>query len=159
MLNPGEANTVASMKLIEPALQKYGFQKVEASVANTAEVFAAAQSLVGRCDVFYAPADNTVLSGLVAFVKVAETSKTPLFAGDEGSVSKGAVATYGIDYYELGRATGEIAVKILEGTPPGQIPVATGAGARLVVNVEAAAKQGLEFPPDILKGAKVIGSQ
>jgi putative ABC transport system substrate-binding protein len=159
VLNPGEANTVASMKLIEPALQKYGFQKVEASVANTGEVLAAAQSLVGRCDIFYAPADNTVLSGLDAFVKVAQTSKTPLFVGDEGSVSKGGVATYGIDYYELGRTTGEIAVKILEGTLPAQIPVATGSGARLVVNVEAAAKQGLEFPADLLKDAKVVGNQ
>jgi putative ABC transport system substrate-binding protein len=159
VLNPGEANTVASMKLIEPALQHYGFRKVEASVANTSEVLAAAQSLVGRCDVFYAPADNTVLSGLDAFVKVAQKSKTPLFVGDEGSVSKGGVATYGIDYYKLGRATGESAVKILEGTPPGQIPVASGLGAKLVVNVSAAEKQGLVFPESLLKDATVVGSR
>ena len=156
VLNPGEVNTQASMKMIDVALKKYGFEKVEASVANTSEILAAAQSLIGRCDVLYAPADNTVLSGLDAFVRVAQTNKIPLFVGDEGSVSKGGVATYGINYLELGRATGEIAIKILEGTPPSQIPVVKGSGTQLIVNVNAATKQGLKIPNEILKNAKVV---
>jgi len=156
LLNPGESNTISSLKLIDAALEKTGLAKIEAPVTNTAEIYQAASSLVGRCDVFYAPADNTVLSGLDAFVKVAEISKIPLFVGDEGSISKGGCATYGMDYYELGKATGEIAIKVLEGVPVGTIPVATGKGSRLIINLDAAKRQGLEIPQELVKGAKLV---
>ncbi len=159
VLNPGEANTVASMTLIDPILQGLGFRKAEAPVSNTSEVFAAAQSLAGRCDVFYAPADNTVLSGLDAFVKVAETKKIPLFAGDEGSVRKGAAATYGINYEDLGRETGRLAVRVLEGASPGDLPVAVGTAGRLIVNLDAAGRQGLTFSQEQLQEAIVVGQQ
>lgn len=154
--NPGEANSVASMKIIDNSLPKWKFLKIEAPVANTSEVLPAAQSLVGRCDVFYMPADNTVLSALDAVVNVARAKKIPLFVGDEGSVKMGAVATIGIDYLELGRVTGEIAIKVLEGTPPGAIPVAFGTANRLIVNLEAASQQGVNFPSALLEKAKVI---
>jgi putative ABC transport system substrate-binding protein len=154
--NPGEANSVASMKIIDAAVQKWGYQKVEVSVANTSEVLAAARSLVGRCDLFYMPADNTVLSALPAIASVADSRKIPLFVGDEGSVKLGAAATIGIDYYELGKATGEIAVKILDGANPSSIPVAVGKAGRLIVNPKAAAQQGLQFPEDLMKTAKVV---
>lgn len=154
--NPGEANSVASMRIIDKSLLKYKFLKIEAPVSNTSEVLLAAQSLVGRCDIFYMPADNTVLSALDAVVNVARANKIPLFVGDEGSVEMGAVATIGIDYLQLGRATGEIAVKVLKGTPPGTIPVAFGTATRLVVNLEAARQQGVSFPPALLEKAKVV---
>ena len=156
VLNPGESNTVASMKLIDAALNKNMLKKVEAPVSNTGEIFGAAQSLVGKCEVFFAPADNTVLSGLDAFVKIAQTNQIPLFVGDEGSLLKGGVATYGIDYYQLGQATGEVACKILDGAKPGQIPVVVGTSGRLIINPNAAAKQGLIIPAEILKQAKIV---
>jgi putative ABC transport system substrate-binding protein len=154
--NPGEANSVASMKIIDNLLVKWKFLKVEAPVANTSEVLPAAQSLVGRCDIFYMPADNTVLSALAAVVNVARANKIPLFVGDEGSVKMGAVATIGIDYLQLGRATGEIAIKVLEGASPGSIPVVFGTATRLIINLEAARQQGVNFPQSLLEKAKVI---
>lgn len=154
--NPGEANSVASMKIIDAAIAKSNFQKVEVSVANTSEVLAAARSLAGRCDLFYMPADNTVLSALPAVASVANTRKIPLFVGDEGSVKLGAAATIGIDYNQLGRATGDMAVKILDGGSPSSIPVARGQADRLIVNPRAAAQQGLHFPEELLRNAKVI---
>lgn len=154
--NPGEANSVASMRIIDNSLVKWKFLKIEAPVSNTSEVLPAAQSLVGRCDVFYMPADNTVLSALDAVVNVARANKIPLFVGDEGSVEMGAVATIGIDYLQLGRVTGEIAVKVLTGTPPGSIPVAFGTATRLVINLEAARQQGVTIPPALLEKAKVV---
>ena len=39
----------------------------------------------------------------------------PIIAGEEGLCKGCGVATLSISYYELGRATGEMAVKILKG--------------------------------------------
>jgi len=137
ILNPSESNTEASIKIIKEMVKKYNFDLVEAPVSSTSEIFPAANSLVGKCDVFFAPADNTVLSGLEAFVKVSRTNNIPLFVGDEGSVEKGGIATFGVDYYELGKETGKLIIKVLEGENISDIPVVINNSGKLIVNEEA----------------------
>lgn len=137
ILNPGESNTEASIKMIKSIVGKYNFEIVEAPVASTSEIYSAANSLVGKCDIFFAPADNTVLSGLEAFVKVARMNNIPLFVGDEGSVEKGGIAAFGIDYFELGKETGQLIIDVFEGKDISKIPVCIGSSGKLVVNKEA----------------------
>ncbi|NPA44067.1 MAG: ABC transporter substrate-binding protein [Chlorobi bacterium] len=150
VLNPGEANTEASMKKIKEVSKKYGFEIIEAPVSSTSEIFSAANSLVGKCDIFFAPADNTVLSGLEAFVKVSRTNNIPLFVGDEGSVEKGGIATFGVDYYELGKDTGKLIVRILNGEKPADIPVVVGNKGKLVVNEDALKYFNITIPDKYL---------
>jgi putative ABC transport system substrate-binding protein len=151
ILNPSESNTEASMKIIREIVKKYNFEIVEAPVSSTSEIFSAANSLVGKCDVFFAPADNTVLSGLEAFVKVARTNNIPLFVGDEGSVEKGGIATFGIDYYQLGRETGNLIIQVLEGKNISNIPVVVGSSGKLIINKEAMEYFKLNIPDKYLK--------
>jgi putative ABC transport system substrate-binding protein len=148
VLNPSESNTEASMKMIKSVIGKYDFEIIEAPVASTSEIFSAANSLVGKCDVFFAPADNTVLSGLEAFVRVSRQSRIPLFVGDEGSVEKGGIATVGINYYELGRETGKLAVEVLKGNDISKLSVVTGSSGNLIVNKEAMEFFNLEIPEE-----------
>lgn len=155
ILNPSESNTEASMKIIRSIVKKFDFKIVEAPVSSTSEIFSAANSLVGKCDVFFAPADNTVLSGLEAFVKVARTNKIPLFVGDEGSVEKGGIATFGIDYYELGRETGNIIIQVLEGKSVSTIPVVIDRAGKLIINKEAVNYFKINIPSKYLKEYEV----
>lgn len=155
VLNPGESNTEASMKMIRSVVGQYGFELVEAPVAATSEIYAAANSLVGKCDVFFAPADNTVLSGLDAFVKVSRVNHIPLFVGDEGSVEKGGIATFGIDYYELGKRTGELAVEVLNGKDISKLSVVTGKSGKLVVNKSAMEYFHLEIPAEYKNNVEI----
>lgn len=148
LLNPGEANTGASMKMVRGIVGKYGFDLLEVPVSSTAEIYSAANSLVGKCDIFFAPADNTVLSGLEAFVKVARTNNIPLFVGDEGSVEKGGIAAFGIDYFDLGKETGRIIIRVLEGADVSRIPVSIGSAGKLMVNKEAAEFFGIRIPQE-----------
>lgn len=154
LLNPGESNTEASMKIIREITKKYNFEIIEAPVSNTSEIYSAANSLVGRCDIFFAPADNTVLSGLDAFVKVARTNKIPIFVGDEGSVEKGGIATFGIDYYELGKETGKQIIQVLEGKKTGEIPVIIGSAGKLIINKEAMNYFKIDIPKELQNQAE-----
>lgn len=158
VFNPGESNSQASLKHIRPALEALGFKIVEVPVSNTAEVYGAVQSLVGRCDVILVPADNTVTSAFDSVVKVANENRIPLFAGNIPDVEKGAIATYGVNYYQVGRATGKLVAKILkEKANPGQIPVVRETNADLVINLKAAEKQGVTVPEELIsKAARVI---
>lgn len=155
--NPGESNTQASLTHIRPALKEYGFEAVEVPVSSTAEVYGAAKSLVGRCDVILVPADNTVVSAFDTVVKIANENRIPLFAGSIQDVEKGAIATYGLNYYKIGRATGRLVARILtEHLEPGDIPIVRETDADLVVNLKAAKAQGVTIPGPLLSEAARI---
>ncbi len=158
VLNPGESNTEASMKYIRPLLKTNGLEAIEVPVANSSEVMQAAKSLVGRCDVMLVPGDNTVIAAISSIVTVANENNIPLFAGDEDSVKKGALATYGNNYYEVGVATGKIIAKIFKEhvSHIGSIPVAVATDADLIINLKAAQKQGIQVPEALITQAKQV---
>lgn len=85
----------------------------------------AARSLEGKVDMIYTSTDNNVVSAYESLYQVAKESKIPLIASDTSSVERGAVAALGVNYYELGRETGKIVVRILNGEKAGAIPVYT----------------------------------
>ncbi len=154
--NPGEANSVVLLRLLKADAEKKGLTIVEAPASRSAEVQAAARSLVGKVDAIYVPTDNTVVSALEALLGAAEEAKLPVFSGDTDSVKRGAVATIGFDYYQVGRQTGAIVLEVLKGKSPGDIPVHQATGTDLVVNPKAAARFGITIPDSVMKRAKEV---
>lgn len=156
LYNPAEANSKASMKLVEEASANVGFKLVKVPVNASSEVAAAARSLVGRCDAIYIPADNTVISGLAAVVAVSEENRIPLMPGDTSNVEVGGFGTVGHDYASIGAESAHIADKILKGTPPGDIPVAKSKVYRYYFNLRSAKAMGVTIPADLLKQAAAV---
>ena len=76
-----------------------------------------------------------------------------LFSRDIEYVPKGTVASYGIDYFSIGFSAGKMAVRILKGENPGNIPWRPVEKLTLVVNERAAKAQGVVIPPHLLKRA------
>ena len=105
--NAGEANAVVLNKLAKAAARKLGLEWVEVTIANSSEIYTAAQSLAGRVDAIYISTDNTVVSGLAALVKVANQKKIPVFAADTSSVKGGACAALGFNYFQVGYSAGK----------------------------------------------------
>jgi putative ABC transport system substrate-binding protein len=151
--NAGEDNSVSSLKQLQAEAAKQGVEVVEATVSSSSGVLMAARSLVGRVDAIHIPTDNTVVSAFEAVVKVCEESRIPLYAADIDSVPRGAVAALAIDYYRLGRQSGEMAARILKGAQPGTMPIETLKDLKLVVNPKAAMKMGVTLPEAVLKRA------
>jgi putative ABC transport system substrate-binding protein len=157
--NPGEANSVAIVQALKKATAAAGLTLVEAAAPRTVDVPGAAQSLVGKADVIYAPTDNNVMSAFEGIVKVAQQAKLPVVAADTDAVKRGAVAALGLNYYDLGRQTGKLVVRVLNGEKAGAIAAQTSQRFELHVNPEAAQKQGVTLPEDLLKAAKVVVAQ
>jgi putative ABC transport system substrate-binding protein len=151
--NAGEANSVTSLNQAKEEGAKLGIEIVEATVSNSSEVMMAAESLVGKVDAIHIPTDNTVVSAFEAITKVCVDNKIPLFAADVDSVPRGAVAALAIDYYRLGLQTGRMAVEILEGKNPGDMPTETLEDLLLYVNLDSAKKMGVTIPADLLEKA------
>jgi putative ABC transport system substrate-binding protein len=157
LYNSGEANSVSLLAVLKEAADAAGIAVVESAATKTAEVQGAARALIGRADAIYVPTDNTIISALESAVAVAEEAKVPLFTADTDSVARGSIAALGFNYYDVGKQTGEVVVRILKGENPGDIAVRVAEGTDLVVNKTQAAKVGLELPESVLSRAtKVI---
>ncbi|HCL65946.1 MAG TPA: ABC transporter permease [Rhizobium sp.] len=151
--NTAEANSVSTLAALKAEAEKAGLTIVESVATKSSEVQGAARALVGRVDVIYVPTDNTIVSAFEAAVGVAEEAKIPLYAGDTDSVNRGALAALGFNYFDVGKQTGEIVVRVLKGENPGDIPVRVAAGTDLVINQKAAAKMGVTFPESVTSRA------
>lgn len=154
--NTAEANSVSTLAALKEEAAKAGLEVIESVATKSAEVQGAARALVGRADVIYIPTDNTIVSAFEAAVGVAEEAKLPLYAGDTDSVARGALAALSFNYFDVGRQTGDVVVRVLKGEAPGEIPVKVAAGTDLVINKSAAGKMGVTFSDAVLSRANEV---
>ncbi|HEY9636139.1 MAG TPA: ABC transporter substrate-binding protein [Coleofasciculaceae cyanobacterium] len=159
LYNAGEPNAVTLVNLLKREAPVRGINLVEATVVSSGEVATAARSLVGKADVIYVPTDNTVVSALESVIQVGRENKLPVFSGDNDSVARGAIASLSYNYFDVGRQTGQVVVRILNKEKPGDIAVEPAKKLELHVNPKSAEAMGVKIPESVLKdAAKVIGN-
>ncbi len=115
LYSSSEANSVYQKEVMEKELAALGFEAKAYSFADSNDVSLVTQTACDDCDVIFIPTDNKAADNADAIDAVCRAAKTPIIAGEEGLCSKCGIATLTIDYYELGRVTGKMAVKILLG--------------------------------------------
>jgi putative ABC transport system substrate-binding protein len=155
--NPGDPKTLLYIKEMREAAKKLKVELIEVTVSSSDEILLAAQFLAGKAQTICITYDHTALSSFDTVVKVCNEKKIPLFGGDLKCVTKGAMAAYGWDYFQIGHSAGRKAVRILKGEKPGDIPWEPGEKLILMINEKAAQTQGAIVSPQLLKKAdKVI---
>ncbi|EGQ9966431.1 ABC transporter substrate-binding protein [Vibrio cholerae] len=151
--NPGEANAVSLMELLKLSAAKHGIKLVEATALKSADVQSATQAIAEKSDVIYALIDNTVASAIEGMVVAANQAKTPVFGAATSYVERGAIASLGFDYYQIGVQTADYVAAILEGKEPGSLDVQVAKGSDLVINKTAAEQLGITIPEAVLARA------
>ena len=111
----GEPNSKYQAKVVKDCLEKKNIAVEVYTFADSNDVSTVTSSACANSDVIYIPTDNTAASCTEAISAVALPAGVPIVAGEEGICKGCGVATLSIDYYELGRTTGQMAVKILKG--------------------------------------------
>jgi putative ABC transport system substrate-binding protein len=158
--NPGEDNSVYQVDTQLPEaidLLALNITVVKSPAYSTADVSAAAEALVGQVDAIWVPTDNTVVSAFEAVVAVAEENAIPLFAADTSTVERGAIGCWGLDYYDVGYSSGEMAAEILlNGTDPATMPVQTAPANLLYLNRMAANETGITIPQVLIDEADQV---
>ena len=127
-----------------------GLKYIDATVSNSNEIQQVTQSFVGKVDAIYAPTDNMIAAGMATVAQVATTNGIPVIAGESGMVDSGALATYGIDYYELGKQTAKMAVEILRDKKnPADMPIEYLENCTLAINETTRAALGITIPDSV----------
>lgn len=153
--NAGEVNSQVQVKMAKEVAKNLGIELIEATVTTSADVLQASQSLVGKVDAIYVPTDNMVVSAAQSVIQVANKNKIPIIAGESSVVDKGGLATIGINYNNLGKQTGEMAIKILKGSKPQDMAIESQKQFDMVFNKEALTLLNIKVPDDLAKIAIV----
>jgi ABC-type uncharacterized transport system substrate-binding protein len=152
--NASEANSVKVIEVARGLFATAGMMLEEVTVSSSAEVFQAAQALIGRgVDAIYIQGDNTVIQGFDGVVKATRDAKLPLFVDDPDVAKRGAVACIGVGYYRSGYAVAKPLARVLLGESPARIPIENVSERAVWLDLAQAAKLGLKFPESVIAEA------
>ena len=154
--NPGEVNSVSLVELLKKLAPEKGWPVIESAAPKSGDVLSAAWQLTGKADAIYIPLDNTVVSALEAVIRVGREAHIPVYSADTDSVQRGTVAALGFDYYDVGRQTGQLVVRVLRGENPGEMAVERIKTLKLFLNPGAAARMGVVIPEAVRQRAAHI---
>ena len=110
-----ESNSDIQIASAKEELDALGLSYTEFAVSSSNEIQSVVESAVGKVDALYAPTDNTIAAGAAQVGQICKENKLPFITGEEGMCEAGGLFTLSINYKDLGKLAGEMAVKILKG--------------------------------------------
>jgi len=147
-----EANSKYQVEVVQKYLEAKGIEVVSKTFEDSSNIANAADAVMNEnCDAIYVPTDNQVASYADTLYNLSSAKNIPIICGEEGTCVKCGVATLTIDYYELGRTTGQMAVKVLKGeTKVEDMPIEYYPNPVKKYNKEIATACGIEIPSDYI---------
>ena len=137
-----EPNSEAAIESAKAYLDDKGVAYVEATGNTNDEVMAAAVTLADQADAVFTPTDNVVMAAAGAVSATFTEAGIPYYTGADSFVTAGALATCGVNYDDLGAATADLALQVLQtGTVPEYEIVPGGV---VTVNTETAAALNID---------------
>ena len=110
-----EPNSIYQVEVVKAELEALGYEAVLFPFNDANDLASVAQTACDGSDVLYVPTDNVAAAYPETIANVVLPAKKPLVAGESNICAACGVASLSIDYYELGKITGQMAAKILKG--------------------------------------------
>ncbi len=151
----GEQNAVQTAEKAKAYLTENNYTFKEITVANSAEVSQAAQSLANDVDAIYVPIDSTVQAAMTEVVAAATAKGIPVYGSDPVMVQSGALACVSVSNTQLGEKSAEMADEILRGKKVSEVPAVAMEEFQYVVSGATAKELGITVPEG--GNFKVIG--
>lgn len=152
-----EVNSQVQVGIAKAYAKEKNLKVEEVTVSNVNDIQQAVSSLIGKVDMIYVPTDNVLASSMPTLIKVTNEAKIPVIAGESSMLKSGAFCSVGIEFYELGVVSGEMAGDILLGkSKPQDMPIASQKEYKDIINKEAATTLGITIPTALQKFAQDI---
>ena len=144
MYQPGDDVAAFGISKIKEVAAPLNVELKIRPVSNSSEVYITAINLFKEVDSLFTGMDNLTVENFDSVLKAAYESQKPIFAGDVGTVQRGAVATVSVHMKDLGVLTGKIVAEVLNGSHPSNIPIKIITKGVIYVNRIAMEKFGLD---------------
>ncbi len=142
--NTSEKNSEIQLATLEVEAAKLGWVVKAMGITSLTEMEQGIDVLLDEIDVLYTPTDNMVASAMQLVSSKAIAKKIPILAGEPAHVEGGALATWGVDYFELGKQTGLMAAEVLNGATIAELPIQKAKNPEIIFNEETAAALGID---------------
>lgn len=145
LYNAGEVNAQYQVSTFEEILSEQGLELIPQTIASTNDIASAMNNLLEEVDVIILPTDNTVASSMGLVGEMAKEQNIGIFGGSNDMIEENGLASYGLDYYELGKQTARMMILAHEeGLTPNEMPVEKAEVLELIVNEDYANALGLD---------------
>lgn len=148
--NPKDPSSVESLRNARIASEQLGIEVVTDTMSNSDEITKKLAQLPNGIDGIFLPRDSTLHSNINLFVTVAKEKHIPLCSASLVGVRRGALMSYGFDHFEIGRQASRLAVEIIKGVKPGELPVESAENF-LAINLNMAEAIDFSFPSEVLR--------
>ena len=156
IFNSSEQNSMVQVNDLKAAASELGMEVIASGITQASEIPQASETLIAAVDMIYTPTDNLVASLINLITEKAIKSKKIVFGAEAAHVEGGALITQGVDYYELGKKAGQMAIEILKGKKPSEIKFETIELNDIIINENTLNALGIALPEDIKAKAKFI---
>jgi putative ABC transport system substrate-binding protein len=152
--NPSNPAPREAVRLAREAGRHLGVELIERHAGSIAEFQSGLRALkAGEADAFFLVSDALAISQAQAVIDAARAIRMPTMFHEPTLADRGALASYGVNYYEIGRQSAKHVQRVLAGASPGSVPVENVTRIELVLNRRTAREIGLTIPPGVLARA------
>ncbi len=153
--NKNDTSPVTALEEMSGAASNLGVELVTVPVNDENEVIATIENIPDNIDAIFLLPDSLVVSQFEHFLKTSLELQLPLTTPVPGHVKAGALFHFGPQLHAAGFQTAKMAVQILQGTSPENLPVEVSEFF-LTINLKTAEAIGLDVSNDILEAASEI---
>ncbi len=143
--NQSEPQSEAAFLVLKRKCQQLGLALEYLPVNNSAETQLVTQAILAKkVDAFFALPDNVIFASFETIAKSCREAGVPVFTSEAGLVGRGALASFGADFYAWGYQSGEQAAHFLFTKKLNQLKPEMVHLRRKIYNPEVAASFGIQ---------------
>jgi putative ABC transport system substrate-binding protein len=157
LYDPTNRVAVEGATLAREEAKRIGVKFIERHVGSIDELKAQMPKMkAGDADAFLFPPDPMIGTQSALIIETAKAIKLPTMFQEQSLVAQGALAAYGQNYREVGRAAAKYVQRVLHGANPAEMKIETIDSVELAVNLQTAKQIGVTIPPQVLARAKKV---
>ena len=154
-------NPLVTGPLVENATQiaaSMGLEMVAMRVESEKDLVSVMDEFADKIDVLWSVADSTVFSpqGLRQILLATLRNRVPFVGLSPSFVKAGALLAFSVDYQDVGRQSGELALRVIAGEDPSSISLTSPRDVSLSVNMNTAKQIQVQIQDDIKDKAELF---
>ena len=156
MANIGYPASVLEMGEVQTIAKTLGLEVATSEIRRSEDIVPSFEAVKGRAEALYVCGEALVTTNRIRINILAMSARLPTMHGLREYVEAGGLMSYGANFADLYRRSGDYVDKILRGAKPGDIPVEQPTKFTFVLNLTTAKALGLMIPESFLSRADEV---
>jgi putative tryptophan/tyrosine transport system substrate-binding protein len=156
MANISSHAAVLEMHEVQTTARTLGLEVSTLEIRRAEDISPAFEALKSRADALYVCGDPLLNTNRIRLNTLAAAARLPTMEPFREHVEAGGLMSYGANFPDLFRRSGDYVDKILRGAKPADIPVEQPTKFDLVINLKTAKALGLIVPATLLARADEV---